>query len=156
MAKKKAQRMNPHIPKWAPLWQFDFQPLKVNKYPDLLVCRWRVTYCWKAFNEGYNFFLDITSIEGLNKKLWASKVVGVPKSRNSGFKLGSLEIKWHLGVGPMARHREYCKEESGGFPQIWAVVSIVSLCLHVVHLCMKNVPIMHLPTCCLVCTGLFE
>jgi len=24
--------------------------------------------------------------------------------------------KWHLGVAPMASHREYYKEEGGGFP----------------------------------------
>jgi hypothetical protein len=26
--------------------------------------------------------------------------------------------KWHLGVGPMARHKEYYKEEGGGFSQV--------------------------------------
>jgi hypothetical protein len=36
------------------------------------------TYHGKAFDEGYNFTLDLTSIEGLHKKLWASKVMGDP------------------------------------------------------------------------------
>jgi hypothetical protein len=43
-------------------------------------------------------------------------------------------------------HREYYKGEGGGFPRVWAVVSLVSLmnpCMHVVHPCTKNVPIMH-------------
>jgi hypothetical protein len=35
-------------------------------------------YRWKNFDKGYNFALDLTSIEGFHKKLWASKVVGVP------------------------------------------------------------------------------
>jgi hypothetical protein len=36
--------------------------------------------------------------------------------------------KWHLGVGPMTRHRVYYNGEGGGFPQIWAMVSLVSSC----------------------------
>jgi hypothetical protein len=31
------------------------------------------------------------------------------------FQLGSPNTKWHLGVGPMARHKEYYKGEGGGF-----------------------------------------
>jgi hypothetical protein len=46
-------------------WQFDSQPLKVRNYPDFLVCRWRVTYHWKAIDKGYNFALNLISIEGL-------------------------------------------------------------------------------------------
>jgi hypothetical protein len=41
------------------------------------VYKWCEMYCWKALNEGYNFSLDLTSIGGFQKKLWASKVVGV-------------------------------------------------------------------------------
>jgi hypothetical protein len=36
-------------------WQFDSRPLKVGNRPDFLVCRWHVTYRWKALDEGYNF-----------------------------------------------------------------------------------------------------
>ncbi len=46
----------------------------------------------------------------------------------------------------MANHMEYYKGESGGFPQVWVVVSfvsIVSLYRPVVCLCRKNVLIMH-------------
>jgi hypothetical protein len=46
--------------------------------PEIHVCRWRPTYLWKNLDVAYNFALDLTSIEGLHKKLWASKVVGVP------------------------------------------------------------------------------
>jgi hypothetical protein len=35
-----------------------------------------------------------------------------------GFQLESPETKLHLGVNPMARHREYYKGEGGGFPQV--------------------------------------
>jgi hypothetical protein len=35
--------------------QFDSQPEKVGNRPDLLSCRQRVTYRWKALDESYNF-----------------------------------------------------------------------------------------------------
>jgi hypothetical protein len=71
------------------LWNINFEtyvnvgnaqhpkPLKVKNRLDLLACRWRATYHWKALSEGYNFASKLTSIRGLNTKLWASKVVGV-------------------------------------------------------------------------------
>jgi hypothetical protein len=65
--------------------QFDSWPLKVRNHPDLLMCRWHGTYHWKNINKGYNFALDLTSIEGMHKKLWASKVAGVPISGISRF-----------------------------------------------------------------------
>jgi hypothetical protein len=34
-------------------------------------------------------------------------VVGIPILGISGLSLGSLETKWHLGVGPIARHIVY-------------------------------------------------
>jgi hypothetical protein len=75
------------------------------------VCRWR----WKAFDEGYNFALDFISIEGLQTKLWASKVVKVPILIISGLPLRSPGTKRHLDVGIVERHRVYYKGEGGGF-----------------------------------------
>jgi len=40
--------------------------------------------------------------------------------------LGSPRTKSHLDVGPMGSHRVYYKGEGGGFPQVRAVVSLVS------------------------------
>jgi len=51
--------------------------------------------------------------------------------------LESFETKWHLGAGLVARHKIYYKGEGGDFPQVWAVVSFVSLCLHVTCPCTK-------------------
>jgi len=107
-------------------WQFDSQPLKVKNWPNLLVWSWRVTYCWKALDEGYNFALDLISIRGLHAKLWAPKVIGVSTLAILGLALGSPGTKCHLDVGLMERHRVYYKGEGGGFPQVWAVVSLVS------------------------------
>ncbi len=114
-------------------WQFDFQPLKVGNQPNLLACRWRVTYHWKVVDEGYNFALDLISIGGLDTKLWGPKVTGVPTLRISELPFGSPMTKCHLDVGPLERHKVYNKGEGGGFPQIRAVVSLVSPSLHVTH-----------------------
>jgi hypothetical protein len=49
--------------------QFDSRPLKVRNRPDFFVCKWRVTHCWKAFDEGYNFASELIMIESLHTKL---------------------------------------------------------------------------------------
>ncbi len=57
----------------------------------------------------------------MNTKLWCPKVAGVPT-----LALGSLETKSHLDVGPVGNHRVYYKGEGDGFPQVRAMVSLVS------------------------------
>jgi hypothetical protein len=94
--------------------KFDSRQLKVKNCFDFLTCNWRVTYCWKALDEGYNFAWNLTSIEGLHTKLWASKVARVPIL---GLSLWNLETKRHLGAGPMAKHREYYKGKRWWLPQ---------------------------------------
>jgi hypothetical protein len=123
--------------------QFDFRSLKVENRPNLLVCRWCAIYHWKGLNEGYNFALDLTSIWGLYQNLWASKVTKVPISKISGLPTWESWTKWHLGVGLMAKHREYYKGEGGGFLQVWVVVSLMSLCLLVACPCTKGPSGMH-------------
>jgi hypothetical protein len=124
-------------------WQFDSRPLKVENHPNFLTCKWHETYCWKAFNKGYNFTSNFISIEGLHTKLWARKVAEIPFVRILGLPLGNPGTKCHLDVGLMERHRIYYKGESGGFPQIRAVMNFVSPSLPVALLSTKNVPIMH-------------
>jgi hypothetical protein len=41
---------------------------------------------WKALDKGYNFALELISIKGMHKKVWASKFARVPISRISGTK----------------------------------------------------------------------
>jgi hypothetical protein len=91
---------------------------KVRNQPDFLACRWHNTYHWKALDKGYNFSLDLISIEGLQIKLWAPKVARVPN--------GSPKTKSHLDVAPVEKCRIYYKRESDGFPQVRAVVSLMS------------------------------
>jgi hypothetical protein len=51
--------------------------------------------------------------------------------------------KMTFGASPVAKHQEYYKGEGGGFPQVWVVVSLVSPCLPMAHLCTKSVLTMH-------------
>ncbi len=44
----------------------------------------------------------------------------------SGLSLGSPGTKSHLDVAPVESCRVYYMGEGGGFPQVWAVVSLVS------------------------------
>ncbi len=57
--------------------------------------------------------------------------------------LWSPRAKWHLGASPMARHRKYYKGEGGGYPQIQAVVSLMSLCFPMARPWIKSALIMH-------------
>jgi hypothetical protein len=111
---------------WESNWQFDSQPLKVKNRPDFLTCRWHATYRWKALDKGYNIVLDLILIEGLHTKLWGPKVAKVPILAISGLSLGSPGTKIHLNVGLVEKHRVYYKGEGGDFPQVWAMVSLVS------------------------------
>ncbi len=105
-------------------WQFDSRPRKVGNRPDSLACRWRATRCWKTLENGYNFALDLISIEGLQKKLLSHKVAEVPTLAISGLPLGSLGTKSHLDEGVTERCRVYMGE-GGGFPWVRAVVSLI-------------------------------
>jgi hypothetical protein len=45
----------------------------------------------------------------------------------SGFSFGSPETKNHLDAGLVERYKIYYMGEGGGFPQVWAMVGLVSL-----------------------------
>jgi hypothetical protein len=61
----------------------------------------------------------------------------------SRFPLGSPGTKCHLDVGLVERHRVYHKGEGGDFPQVRAVVSLVSPSLPMACPSTKNVQTMH-------------
>jgi hypothetical protein len=73
-------------------------------------------------------------------KALQSKVISIEGLRA---KFKSLVTKCHLDVGLMERHRVYYKGEGGSFPQIQAVVSLVSPSLPMVHPSTKSAPTMH-------------
>jgi hypothetical protein len=115
--------------------------------------------CHKALEsswQGLQLSFRPHSIRGLHTKLWVSKVVRIPILEISRLSFKSPKTKWHLGVGPVAKHKVYYKGEGGGFPQVWAMVSFVSPCLSMTRLCTKNVSTIHSPICRLVCVGRCE
>ncbi len=61
----------------------------------------------------------------------------------SGLPFESPRTKWHMGIGPMIRHRVYNKGKSDGFPQVRAVMNLMSSSLLVTHPSAKRVPATH-------------
>jgi len=109
----------------------------------------------ESLNEGYNFAIDLISIEGLHAKLCRPKVAGVLTLAILGFPLGNPETKNHLDVSLVGSHKVYYKGEGDGFPQIQAVMSLVNssrswlvLAPKVLQLCTNHLV--------LVCVGLCE
>jgi hypothetical protein len=74
-------------------------------------------------------------------KLWTPKVVGVPNVGILGLPLGGT--KGHLDVAPVERRKDCYKGEGGGFPQVQAVVNLVSSRLLVACPNIENVQTMH-------------
>jgi len=124
-------------------WQFDFWPLKVKNQLKFLVCRWHATYHWKALNKGYNFTLDLISIEGLHTKLWGSKVVEVLTFVISRLPLGNPGTKSHLDVGFVERHIIYYKGGRWWFPSSPGCDESCESELPVAHPSTKSAPTMH-------------
>jgi hypothetical protein len=108
MAKRKAGSQNRKSD-----CQFDSRPEKVGNRPDLLSCRQRATYRWKALDENYNFASNRVAIRGLLAKLCGFKVAGVlvgailglPRGNPTGVP-GVPGQKGHFDVGPW-RGAEY-------------------------------------------------
>ncbi len=70
--------------------------------------------------------LQTSSQSEIYAKLWAPKITRVLVVRISGFPLGNPKTKCHLDVGFVERHRIYYKGEGGDFPQVWAMMNLVS------------------------------
>jgi hypothetical protein len=79
---------------------------------------------------------------------FAHKVMGPqscrsPKFENFETPIWEYREKCHLDVGHVANHKVYYKGEGGGFPQVRAVVSLVSPSLPVTCASTKSAPTMH-------------
>jgi hypothetical protein len=61
------------------------------------MCRWFTTYRWKGLDEGCNVALELASIEGSLKKLWAFKVAKVSISKISGLPTWEFRDKMAFG-----------------------------------------------------------
>jgi hypothetical protein len=90
-----------------------------------------------------NFASDLIAIGGLHTKLCAPKVVRILLMKILRLSLGNPGTKSHLDVAPMERRRVYYKGEGGEFPQVWAVVNLMSSRLPVARLSTKSALTMH-------------
>ncbi len=95
-----------------------------------VVCHIPLESSW----QGYNFALKLISIGGFHKELSVSKVVRVPILGISRFPFGSFEKKWHLGAGPVARHKYIIRGKVVASPKFgsWWVLW-VHVCSWLVH-----------------------
>jgi hypothetical protein len=72
-----------------------------------------------------------------------------------GFPLGSPGTKSHLDLDPVGSHKIYYKGEGDGFPQVWAVVSLVNpSCMWLVQA--SKVLQLCINTLCWFCVGMCE
>jgi hypothetical protein len=63
---------------WESNWQFDSRPLKVGNRPLPDIRFECATWSRKDLDKGYNFGLDLVTIELCNRELWRFKVLEVP------------------------------------------------------------------------------
>jgi hypothetical protein len=75
---------------------------------------------------GYNFAIDLIVIGGPHRKLWASKVAGVPTMGISGLPFGSPRTKCHWMWPPWRGIENNIRGKVVASPQVWAVVNLVS------------------------------
>jgi hypothetical protein len=77
--------------------------------------RWRLQFCFRFH---YN--------QRSTCKVMRPQSRGSPSCENFRTPTWEFGTKSHLDVAPVERCRIYYKGEGGGFPQVWAVVSLVS------------------------------
>ncbi len=78
----------------------DFQPVKVENGLELHACMWHATYRWKAFNDGYNFALNLASIRCFQKNVWPSKMIGAAILRILGLSTWEFGDKMTFTCSP--------------------------------------------------------
>jgi len=71
------------------------------------------------------------------------QVARIPILGILGLPFGSFRTKCHLDAGLMERHKLYYKGEGCDFPQVRAMVSLVSPSLPMARPSTKSVPTMH-------------
>jgi hypothetical protein len=122
------------------VWLPTIKSQESTRFPCVQVaCDMLLESCWW----GLQIWLDLVSIGGLHKKLRGAKVARVPMLAISGLPFGSHETKSHLDEDLAKRCKVYYMGEGGGFPKVWAVVSLVSPRSPVALPSTKSVPTMH-------------
>jgi hypothetical protein len=102
--------------------------MQIACHIPLKICRWGIElWCKPHLNRMSEH--KIMNLQSHGRPTWESR--------------DKMTFGWHLGVGPVAMHKVHYKGEGGGFPQVRAVVSLVSSCLPVACQCTKSVPTLH-------------
>jgi hypothetical protein len=112
---------------WESNWQFDSRPLKVENSPDFLLCKCNSTYHWKALDKGYNFALDLISIEGLHTKSWESQLW---EFRDSNLGVSRQNDIWVLVPWPDIEYTIRGKVVASPKSELWCVLCTKVLQLH--------------------------
>jgi len=123
-------------------WQFDFRPRsqESTRFPYVqVVCDIPL----ESSRWGLECYFRPHLNQRSSHKVIRPQSCERPNFGNFEIPFGSPGTKCHLDVGLVERHRVYYKGEGGGFPQVQAVVSFVSLNLPLVRPSTKNVPTMH-------------
>jgi hypothetical protein len=84
-----------------------------------------------------------SQLEVCTQSYGAPKVAGVATLGISELPFGSPRTKSHLDVGLVERHKVYYKGEGGGFPQIQAVMNLMSSNFPVARPSTKSALTMH-------------
>jgi hypothetical protein len=84
-------------------WEFDSQPQTPWKQGSNELSLKHAIHRWKNLFEGYKILPSIFENKFDLRKIWATKVLGLP--------FGSPKEKWHLNVITMDRHKVHYRGE---------------------------------------------
>ncbi len=113
-----------------PIWLATIKSRESPRFHRVqMVCDILLENSWQGLQFCFRSHLN----RSLHAKLWAHKIMGVPVVKMLGLPLGNPETKCHLDVGLVEKYKVYYKGEGGGFSQVQAMVSLVSLNLLVAH-----------------------
>jgi hypothetical protein len=102
------------------IWPPTTKSWKSTQFPCVQVaCDILLKRSWR----GLQLFCRPHLIGSLHTKLWGPKVAGVPTLGISKLPFGNPDTKCHLNVSLVDKH----KGEGGGFPQVQAMVNLMSL-----------------------------
>jgi hypothetical protein len=106
--------------------KFDSWPLKVRNRPDFLACRWRAIIVEKFSTRAITFLQTSSRSEVCTQSYSPSKSreSWLWEFRDSNLGVPGQNDIWVLVPWPGTKYT--IRGEGGGFPQVWAVMSLVS------------------------------
>jgi hypothetical protein len=112
------------------IWLPTIKSRESPRFPYVQVaCHIPLESSWQGLQLCFRPYLNCRSID----KVMRPKVTKIPTLRISRLPFGSPRTKCHLDVSLVERHKVYYKGEGGDFPQVQAMMNVVSPSLPVVH-----------------------